>query len=66
MTKGVNLPTGDFLGAMTRPKTDVTEFSYPLDQSDQAWRHLWLSTLIIDEHWEEMHVHPLRLDMHID
>jgi hypothetical protein len=51
---------------MTRLKTDVVEFSYSLDQSGQARCHLWLSPLIIDEWWEQMHVRPLWLDKHID
>jgi hypothetical protein len=36
MTKGVNLSMGKFLGAMTRLKTSVVEFSYLLDQSGQV------------------------------
>jgi hypothetical protein len=66
MAKGANPPKGKFLCIMTRPETGVTEFSYPFDQSGQARCHLWLSLLIVDEQWEQMHVHPLRPDMHID
>jgi hypothetical protein len=63
---GVNPSEGKFLGAMTHLKTGVVEFSYLLDRSGQTWCHLWLSSLIIDERGEQMHVHPLRLDMHIN
>jgi hypothetical protein len=66
MAKGANLSVGKVLGAMTRLKTGVVEFSYSLDQSGQARCHLWLSPLIIDEWWEQMHVRPLWLDKHID
>jgi hypothetical protein len=66
MTKGVNPPMGKFIDAMTCPKIDVVEFSYLLDHSSQARCHLRLSPLIIDERWEQMPVHALRLNMHID
>jgi hypothetical protein len=66
MAKGANPPEGKFLGAVTCLETSVMEFSYLLDQSGQAWCHLWLSPLIIDEWWEQMPVHPLRLDVHIN
>jgi hypothetical protein len=64
--KGVNSPEGKFLDALTRPETSVAKLSYPLNQIDQARCHLRLSPLIIDERWEQMHVRPLRLDMHIN
>jgi hypothetical protein len=57
---------GKFLSAMTRLKTDVAEFSYPLDQRGQAWCHLRLFSLIVDERWKKMLVHPWQLNMHID
>jgi hypothetical protein len=38
--KGANMLKGKFLDAVTHPKTDVAEFSYPLDQSDQMRCHL--------------------------
>jgi hypothetical protein len=66
MAKEANPLMGEFLGAMTHPKTGVVEFSYPLDQSGQMWCHLQLSPLIVNERWEQMHVRPLRLDMHIN
>jgi hypothetical protein len=40
MAKGENPAMGKFLDAMTRLKTGIMEFSYPLDQSGQAWCHL--------------------------
>jgi hypothetical protein len=55
---GVNPPKGKFLGTMTRPETDVVVFSYPLNQSDQVQCQLRLSRLIVNERWEQMHVHP--------
>jgi hypothetical protein len=50
--KGANPLKGKFLGAMTRLKTGVTEFSYPINQSGHLRCHLWLSPLIVDEWWE--------------
>jgi hypothetical protein len=64
--KGVNPPKSEFLGAVTHPKTGGVELSYPLDQSDHAQYHLWFPSLLIGEQGVQLHVHPLRLNMHID
>jgi hypothetical protein len=64
--KGVNPLKSEFLNAVTRPKTDGTELSYPLDQSNQMWCHLRVPSFLIDERGVQLHVSPLRLNMHID
>jgi hypothetical protein len=64
--QGANPPKGKFLNVVTRPKTGGKEFSYLLDQSGQARCHLWFSLLLIDKWGVQLHVRPLRLDMHIN
>jgi hypothetical protein len=62
----VNLPKGKFLDTVIRPKTSGTEFSYPLDQSDQTRCHLRFPVLLMDKRGVQLLVHPLRLDIHIN
>jgi hypothetical protein len=49
MTKGVSSLKGEFFSAVASLNPGLTEFSHPLDQSDQARCHLWLSSLVINE-----------------
>jgi hypothetical protein len=42
----VNPPKSKFFSTVACPKTGVTEFSHPLNQSGQAWCHLQLSCLL--------------------
>jgi hypothetical protein len=66
MAKGVNPPKGKFLGAVTRPKTNGTEFNYPLDQSGHARCHLRFPSLLINKWGVQLPIRPLRLDIHIN
>jgi hypothetical protein len=61
----VDPPKSKFLGAVACIKTEVTEFSHLLDQSSQAWCHLLLSPLIINEQRVQVSVHPLWGNVHI-
>jgi hypothetical protein len=65
MAKRANSPKGEFLDAVAGLKPGLTEFSYPLDQSDQARCHQQLTPFVFDERGEQKLVHPLRLNMHI-
>jgi hypothetical protein len=65
MAKGADPSKGKFLDTVTHPKTGGKEFSYPLDQSGQAWCHLRFSPLLIDKWGVQLPVCPLRVDMHI-
>jgi hypothetical protein len=47
---------GQILWHNSTPGDQCHRVQLPLDQSDQAWCHLWLSPLIIDERWEKMYI----------
>jgi hypothetical protein len=66
MTKGVNPPKSKLFGIVACPKTGVAELSHPLDQSSQARCYLQLSPLLVNVWQEQMPIHPLRLDVHIN
>jgi hypothetical protein len=65
-SKGANPSKSKLFDAVACPKTSIAEFSHPLDQSGQERCHLWLSPLVIDKWWEQMSIHPLRGNMHIN
>jgi hypothetical protein len=62
----VDPPKNKFFSAVACPKTDVMELSHPLDQSGQARCHLWLPPLVVNERREQMSVHPLRVNVHMN
>jgi hypothetical protein len=65
MTKGVSSLKGEFFSAVVGLNPGLTEFSHPLDQSNQAQCHRWLTPFVFDERGEQKLVHPLRFNMHI-
>jgi hypothetical protein len=65
-TKRENPLMSKLFSAMACPKTSIVELSHLLDQSGQARCHLRLSSLVVDERWEQMSVHPLRINMYIN
>jgi hypothetical protein len=66
VVEGANPPKSKVFRAVAHLKTGVTELNHPLDQSDQTWCHLRLSPFVVDEWREQMSVHPLRINMHIN
>jgi hypothetical protein len=53
--RGGNSPKRKLFSAVARPKTGVTEFSHPLNQSSQARCQLWLFSLLVNPRREQMH-----------
>jgi hypothetical protein len=66
VTKKANPPKSKLFDVVACPKTGVTEFSHPLDQSGHAMCHLRLSPLVMDKRREQMFVRPLRGNVHIN
>jgi hypothetical protein len=65
-TERANSPKSKFFDAVACPNTGVVEFSHLPDQSSQAWCHLRLSLLVVNERWEQMPIHPLRGNVDIN
>jgi hypothetical protein len=61
-----NSSKSKFFDPVACPKTGVTKFSHPFDQSGQAWCHLQLSPLVINERRKQMSVCLLRGNTHIN
>jgi hypothetical protein len=48
MAEGANSPKSKFFGAVARLESGLVEFSHPLDQCSQMWRHLRFAPLVLD------------------
>jgi hypothetical protein len=57
---------GKFLDAVERLNIGFVELSHSPDQSSQVRCHRWLYLFLVVVRREQMHVQPLRLDVHID
>jgi hypothetical protein len=66
VTEKVNSPESKFFSAVACLKTDIAEFSHPLDQGSQEQCHLRFCPLVIDEWRKHISVHPLRGSVHIN
>jgi hypothetical protein len=64
--KRVNPPKCKLFEAVTRSKTGLAEFNYPIDQCLQAWCHLRFSPLINNHGREKMLVCTLGISVHIN
>jgi hypothetical protein len=62
----VNPSKSKFFGAVAYLKTGLVEFSHPLDQHCQLRCHFRFSLLIFNLQREQMLVHPMGEDVHIN
>jgi hypothetical protein len=66
VAKRVILSKSKLFSAVACPKTNVAEFSHPLDQCGQTRCYFRFSPLVINKLWKQMLVHPLGENVHIN